>query len=176
MVSSNKAILRTVLVLSYIILIGLVVFGISALFSYLNTGADRSSMLHTEVKKIDQYLPHVEWSAMNNEGRAMDKTTLNALENDYLDAWYVKHVALMTNLKTGIDDYYTESARENIFKIIALNKAEGITIEETTLEHHLTLEFFSEDGQMAVITDRDVLEYKRISKADEIIMETQEVS
>ena len=176
MVTTSKFILRGVLILSYIVVIALVVFGISALFSYLNTGADRSSMLHTEVKKIDQYIPDVKWAALNNEGRVMDQTTLKDLENDYLDAWYVKHLALMTNLEAGINDYYTESARENIYNIIALNKPQGITIEGTTLEHYPTLEFFSEDGQMAVITDRNVIEYKRIYKADELVLETREKS
>ncbi|NNK70372.1 MAG: cellulase family glycosylhydrolase [Flavobacteriaceae bacterium] len=176
MVNTNKAILRVVLVLSYIVLIGLVVFGISALFSYLNTGADRSNMLHTEVKKIDQYLPDIEWSELNNLGREISQTTLNELENDYLDAWYVKHVAFMTNIETGIDDYYTESARENIFNIIALNKADSISIEGTTLSHQPTLEFYSEDGQLAVITDRNVLEFKRIYEADKMVLETREVS
>ncbi len=101
MVKTNKTILRSILVLSYVVIIGLVVFGISALFSYLNTGADRNSMLHTEVKKIDQYLPSVEWSPLNNEGRPIDQATLNSIENDYLDAWYVKYVAFMTNHETG---------------------------------------------------------------------------
>jgi hypothetical protein len=176
MTVNNKTILRSILILSYIVIIVLVVFGISALFSYLNTGADRNSMLHTEVKKIDQYLPTVRWSPLINEGRTMDKTTLNDIENDYLDAWYVKHVAFLTNLETGIDDYYTESARKNIVNIIDINKTENISIEATTLNHETTLEFFSEDGQLAVITDRNVVEYKRFYKNKEFQFETKEVS
>lgn len=176
MIGINRNILRSVLVLSYITITAIILFGISSLYSYLNTGADRSSMLHTEIKKIDQYLPKLEWSPLQNEGRSMDLQTLNDIENDYLDAWYIKHVAYKTNTKIGLDDYYTENARKNIFNNIELNISENISIEGTTLEHHLTLDFFSEDGQLIVLTDKDVVEYKRIYQNETIVVETTERS
>lgn len=176
MVGFNKNILRAILILSYIIIIALIISGLSALFSYLNTGADRSSMLHTEIKKVEQYLPKINWEPINNEGRFMDDENLKAIQNDYLDALYVKHLAYKTNKTDGIKDYYTDSARENIYDFIALNKAEKITVESTTLEHNPKLEFFSEDGQLAVITDKNVIEYKRIFKAKKLVLETTEQS
>lgn len=176
MVSINKNIMRTILIASYIMLVALIISGVSALFSYLNTGADRSKMLHTEIKKVEQYLPTINWEPLQNEGRPMDNENLNALQNDYLDAWYVKQIAYKTNKTAGIKDYYTDSARENLFAFIDLNKAQDITIEATTLKHNPTLEFFSEDGQMAVITDRNVIEYKRVFKANKLVLETTETS
>lgn len=176
MSKTNKNILRSVLLLSYVLLITVVIYGFGALYSYLNTGADRSKMLHTEVKQVDQYLPELKWASLTNEGRAMDAQTLTAIENDYLDAWYVKHVAFETNTKKGIDDYYTKSARQNIFNIIAINTDTKTTIEATTLEHHPTLEFFSEDGQLAVLTDHNVIEFKRIFKNETLISEITETS
>ncbi len=176
MVGLNKNILRTILITSYIVIVALLVSGVSAIFSYLNTGADRSTMLHTEIKKVEQYLPKMVWSPLNNEGRPMDSENLNAIQNDYLDAWYVRNVAYKTNLKEGIEDYYTEHARENLYQFIEQNTEEGITVESTTLEHHPTLEFFSEDGQLAVISDNNVVEYKRIFKDDNLVLETVEQS
>ncbi|ALJ06487.1 glycosyl hydrolase family 5 [Pseudalgibacter alginicilyticus] len=176
MVSINKNILRTILIASYILLIALIVSGISALFSYLNTGADRSTMLHTEIQKVEQYLPKLVWAPLLNEGRLMDQENLNALQNDYLDAWYVKQIAYKTNKTAGIKDYYTDSARKNLYDFIELNAANNITIEATTLKHHPTLEFFSEDGQLAVVTDRNVIEYKRVFKAEKMVLETTEIS
>ncbi|PWH82003.1 glycosyl hydrolase family 5 [Algibacter marinivivus] len=176
MTGINKNILRSVLVLSYIAIIALVLFGIGSLYSYLNTGADRSTMLHTEIKKIDQYLPKLEWAPLNNEGRPMDAQTLNALQNDYLDAWYVKHVAYKTNTLAGIEDYYTENARKNITAFVAQNKLNHIAIEGTTLEHHLSLDFFSEDGQLAVVTDKNVIEFKRVFENYTLQLETKEQS
>ncbi|WP_452227158.1 glycoside hydrolase family 2 TIM barrel-domain containing protein [Lacinutrix cladophorae] len=176
MVGLNKNILRTILIISYIMIVALIISGISAIFSYLNTGADRSTMLHTEIQKVEQYAPKLIWEPLNNEGRPIDNENLNALQNDYLDAWYVKQVAYKTNKTAGIKDYYTDSARENLYAFIHLNKSENTTIEATTLNHNPTLEFFSEDGQLAVITDRNVIEYKRIFKAEKLVLETTETS
>ena len=172
----NKNILRSLLLLSYLIIITLIIYGFGALYSYLNTGADRSTMLHTEVKQVDQYLPELEWAPLTNLGRPMDKQTLSEIENDYLDAWYVKLVAYKTNTTKGIDDYYTKSARKNIYNIIELNSNHKTTIDATTLEHHPKLEFFSEDGQLVVLTDHNIIEHKRIFKAGHLTLETNERS
>ncbi|WP_372754502.1 glycoside hydrolase family 2 TIM barrel-domain containing protein [Mariniflexile sp.] len=176
MVKTNKNILRSILILSYLAVIAFLVFGASAIFSYLNTGADRSKMLHTEIKKEAKYLPKIVWDSISNEGRPMDLQTLNSLEKDYLDAWYVKHICYLTNTTTGLEDYYTENARKNLFSFIEANKKEGIHIEATTLEHHPNLDFFSEDGQLAVLTDTNVVEYKTLYKKDSLAFETIEIS
>ena len=114
MVGPNRNILRTILIASYIMIVALIIYGVSAVFSYLNTGADRSTMLHTEIQKVEQYLPKVEWEPIQNEGRPIDDQTLNTIQSNYLDAWYVKQVAYNTNKIAGIKDYYTDSARENL--------------------------------------------------------------
>ncbi|WP_347924036.1 glycoside hydrolase family 2 TIM barrel-domain containing protein [Pontimicrobium sp. SW4] len=176
MVSFSRNIIRFILIASYVIIIALIISGISVLFGYLNTGADRSTMLNTEVKRIEQYLPKIEWSSLTNEGRPMDSENLKNIENDYLNAWYIQHIAFNTNSTKGINDYYTDNARINLFNLIELNKTEGVYIESTTLEHHPNLEFFSEDGQLAVITDKDVIEYKRVFKNNTLVLETTEVS
>ena len=85
-------------------------------------------------------------------------------------------MAYKSNATEGIEDYYTENARKNLYETIAYNTTGGITIEGTTLEHHPTLDFFSEDGQLAVLTDRDVVEYKRMYKDNVFVLETKEVS
>ncbi|AUP77638.1 glycoside hydrolase family 2 TIM barrel-domain containing protein [Flavivirga eckloniae] len=174
--SINKKIIRGILFLSYILIIGLITYGLSALFGYLNTGADRSTMLHTEIKKVEQFLPKIRWASLENEGRPMSDQTLAEIENDYLDAWYVKHVAYQTNARTGIKDYYTKNARKNLYNIINKNTEMGTTIKSTSLEHHPNLEFFSEDGHLIIITDKDVVEYKRIYKDKAFLLETKDVS
>jgi len=176
MVSLNKIILRTIIITLYLIIIVLIISGISALFSYLNTGADRSTMLHTKIKKVKQYTPKLTWEPIKNEGRVMDNETLKSIQNDYLDALYVMHVAYKTNTTDGIKDYFTDNARKNVYNFIELNTTKNIAIESTTLNHNLTLDFFSEDGQLAVITDRNVVEYKRIFKAKKLVLETTEIA
>lgn len=169
---THKTILRIALIVSFIIINALVIFGISALLTYLNTGADRHKMLHTEIKNRDQYLPKVIWDPILNEGRPMDTETLKTIEKDYLNALFVTHIAYSSNLIYGIDDYYTESARKNLIDIINLNKEQAVTISSTTLEHQLNLEFFSEDGQLVVLTDRNALEYKSVYKDDKLVRES----
>ncbi|MEO9570019.1 MAG: cellulase family glycosylhydrolase [Polaribacter sp.] len=176
MVKTNKRILRGVLMLTYLVIIGILLFLVSSVFSFLNTGADRSKMLHTEVKKVEQYLPKVTWVLDGNEGRKISQQKIKAVENDYLDAWYVKHIAYKTNTRVGIEDYFTESARENIYNILDYNKLNKISIESTTLKHNLDIEFFSEDGQLIVLKDKNALEYKKVFKDNKLILETTEVS
>ena len=176
MVKTNKQILRGVLMLTYVAIISVLLFLLSSVFSFLNTGADRSKMLHTEVKKVAQYLPKITWKDDGNVGRKISKQKLNAVQNDYVDAWYVKHIAYKTNTRVGIDDYFTKSARQNIYNILDYNKLNKITVESTTLEHNLDIEFFSEDGQLIVLKDTDALEYKKVFKDEKLILETTELS
>ncbi|MCL7754069.1 glycoside hydrolase family 2 TIM barrel-domain containing protein [Polaribacter sp. Z022] len=176
MKKTSKRILRITLMLTYIIIIGILLFLVSSIFSFLNTGADRSKMLHTEVKKIEQYLPKITWKNDGNEGREISKQKISAIKNDYIDAWYVKHIAYKTNTRVGIEDYFTESARKNIYNILDYNKKNNITIESTTLEHNLDIEFFSEDGQLLVLKDNDAVEYKKVFKDNVLVLETTEVN
>lgn len=172
----NNNILRVLVILVFLLINLLVIFGISSLISYLNTGADRSKMLHTEIQKEDQYLPKVTWSALNNKGKKINEQTLLDIENNYLDAWFIKNVAFKSNLIYGIDDYFTESARENLYNQLAFNQEEKVSIEGTSLEHNLTVEFFSEDGQLVALTDSNVIEYKQVFKNEKLITEVHEVS
>jgi hypothetical protein len=174
MVKADKNIMRSFLVLTYVVIISLLIFLISSAFTYLNTGADRSKMLHTEVQKIEQYLPKMNWIDDGNEGRPLDKQTLAKIENDYLDAWYVRHVVYQSNKTIGLDDYYTESARKNIVEFITRNQQENIFVNATTLSHTPNIEFFSEDGQLIMLKDENVVEYKQLYQNGELILETTE--
>ena len=152
--------------LTYLAIIGVLLFLVSSLYSFLNTGADRSKMLHTEVKKVEQYLPKVTWKDDGNEGRKISAQKIAAVQNDYLDAWYVKQIAYKTNTRVGIEDYFTKSARKNIYANLDYNKLNNTSIEATTLEHNLDIEFFREDGQLIVLKDTNAIEYKKVFKPE----------
>ncbi len=176
MVKTDKNIMRGLLVFSYIVIISMLIFLISSSFSYLNTGADRSKLFHTEVKKEENYAPKMVWATDGNEGRKVDAQTLLKIEHDYLDAWYVRNVAYKTNQTAGIADYYTDNARKNIFDFIEENKKQHISVEATTLLHQPNIEFFSEDGQLVVLSDKNVVEYKKLFKDGKFVMETTETA
>ncbi len=176
MVKTSKHIIRFIYFLLYIIAISILLFLISSLYSYLNTGADRSKMLHLEVKKIEQYLPKINWKEDGNIGRVMDDETLKNLENDYLDAWYVLHTSQNSNTKNGLKDYYTKNSRKKIYNNLEFNKKQNITIDGTTISHNLDVLFFSEDGQLIVLEDKNVLEYKSVYKKENFQFDTRELS
>ena len=158
----NRNLYRVFLVLSFLALNALILFAISSVWSYLNTGADRASILHLQEEKSSTYLPKITWDISTIKGRPIEKQTLSEIERDYLRAWQVRNIAYETNDTYGLTDYYTDSIRVKISKIIKLNTTNGVTLKTTTLEHHPKLDFYSADGKMVVFTDYDVRQYEEV--------------
>ncbi|WP_417886532.1 glycoside hydrolase family 2 TIM barrel-domain containing protein [Zunongwangia sp.] len=172
----TKNIYRAGLIITFIALNGLILFGISSVLAWLNTGADRTGMLHTEVLSKDVYLPKITWGDTVNPGRPMELQTLGEIQQDYLNAWYVKEVAYKTNNPYGIEDYYTDSSRVNLFETIAYNEENNIHFEATTLQHEPDLEFYSADGQLVVITDKNVIEYQEVYENNQKLFTHQDTA
>ena len=160
--SSRKNAYRVGLISSFIILNGLLLFGIGQLFAYLNTGADRSGMLQRSISLQENYTPHITWESTDNPGRSIEKQTLAALERDYKRSWYIHYFAFKHLSKEGIDDYYTKSAAQKLKAQIDFNQEQEISIVGTTLSHELSLDFYSADGQLAVFTDQHVRAYEQV--------------
>ena len=102
---NNRNTIRTLLISSFIVLNVLLLFGTNTVLEFLNTGADRTSMLHLEKETINTYLPKVTWEELNNVGREMEPNTLKTIEKDYLFSWYIKNKSLQNNKKEGIEDF-----------------------------------------------------------------------
>jgi hypothetical protein len=176
MVKTNKKIIRSLLIGMYLVIISILLFYTSSLYGFFNTGADRTTMLRTKKNKVAQYLPKINWANDGNEGRQISQQKKKEVLNNYLNAWHVKQIAYKTNTKELIKDYYTDNARKNVFEIIKYNTLKKTTITATSLIHNLDLEFFSEDGQLIVLKDSNVLEYKKVFKDGEKILESPEIS
>lgn len=172
----SKNIYRAILILTFVAVNTLILFGISSVLAFLNTGADRSSMLQTEIKKSDAYLPEIHWESLDNPGRPMETQSLEKIQKDYLNAWYIRNVAYKTNNPFGLEDFFTSDSRKNIFSTIDLNKSQNVTIESTTLSHQPKLEFYSADGQLVVFTDRNVVEYQKVFRNKELVAATEDTS
>ena len=155
----NKNLYRAILIVSFLAANALILFGLSSVFAYLNTGADRSTMLHTEIKSSRMYLPEITWDTTSYEGRPMESQNLKEIERDYLNSWYVKNLALSTNKRYGIADYYTDSSRVNIYNSIAYNAKNDLHFTSTTTNHEPKLLFYSADGQLVVFEDQNVIEF-----------------
>tara|TARA_R110000868_G_scaffold137115_2_gene350555 strand:- start:9234 stop:10772 length:1539 start_codon:yes stop_codon:yes gene_type:complete len=163
----NRNIYRGILIISFIAVNALILFGISSVLAYLNTGADRTSMLHLEVERDEVYLPLVTWDGVSNPGRSLEEQTQGEIERDYLSAWYVRNIAYKNNDYYGIEDYYTDSARVKLYQIIDYNLENDISITSTTLDHHLTLDFYSADGKLVVLEDKNVTSFRQVTKKGE---------
>ena len=176
MTINNKNNYRAILIVSFIAINVLVLFGISEVLGYLNSGADRSSMLHLDKETTNTYLPKITWESLENPGRKMENQTLKTLEKHYLFSWYIKNNALKNNTNEGVDDYFTENTRKNLQQIIKYNKAKKISIENTTIEHHPFLDFYSEDGQQVVFTDKNVVEFQNVYQNKKLISSVQDTA
>lgn len=175
-ISLHKNIIKGLLASLYIGISLLVVFGLSAVFTYLNTGADRNLMLYNKINETVHYQPNIAWNTQHVLGRQMDEVTLQEIEKDYLNAWYVKSIAFKKNRNKGLKDYYTKSALATLLEGIDHNLTNKINITSTTLNHNASIDFFSEDGQMVVITDSSVREHKRVYKNKKLQVATSEIN
>lgn len=167
----NKTLYRILIVTGFILINCGILFGISQVIAYLNTGADRSKMLHLDTARSRYYVPEVTWEAIENPGRSLEKANKQKIEEDYLDAWYVKNTAFLTGNDAGIFDHYTAAARAKVRGLIAQHQENNTYIESTTLSHHLTFEFYSTDGTLAVLTDRNVTGVERFFKNEQFLFE-----
>ncbi|WP_411029948.1 glycoside hydrolase family 2 TIM barrel-domain containing protein [Spongiimicrobium sp. 3-5] len=172
----NKNSYRAILILSFLAINALILFGISAVFSYLNTGADRSSMLHLEEVMDEVYVPKVAWNIDDYEGRPMEQHTLHEIEKDYRNAWYVRNMAFRYNDPKGISDYYTDSAQVKLKRSLTLNQSNETTIKGTTIEHNPELKFYSQDGTMVTFTDRDVISYQEVLANGQVILSLKDTT
>ncbi len=172
----SKNIYRVLLVASFLAINALILSGISALLAYLNTGADKSSMLHLEVPMEKVYAPKITWGTLDNPGRTMEKQTLQEIERDYLNAWHVRNVAYKKNDRYGVSDFYTDSARARIFEHIDLNIENNNSFHSTTLAHFPELDFYSEDGTLVVFTDKNVERYQEIYEGDSLLAQQKDTT
>ncbi len=171
MISRSKNLYRALLLTSFLVVNGAIIYGIAAGWSFLNTGADRSTMLHLSGTLEEAYFPQVTWDLDQQEGRPMELQTLSELERDYRNAWYVRSLGLLNNDRFGLDDYFTTDAREKLFRQLDLNIAEQITVKSTTLQHNPQLDFYSLDGKLVVLTDHNVQGYRQIFREGSLIYE-----
>ncbi|MGB5237664.1 MAG: cellulase family glycosylhydrolase, partial [Flavobacteriaceae bacterium] len=172
----KKNIYRAFLILSAVFIFGLVLLGISSGIAFMNSGADRSSILNLDVDMKTAYMPHVILEDGNNEGRAIDSTVFEKLQRDYLNSWYTRNEALKYNDPILLKDYYTDSAYVKLKRIIELNRSKGVSVEQTTLSHRISLDFYSADGRIAVISDRNVELFRKLYKDGQTVNKSKDTS
>lgn len=172
----SKNIYRGLLILSAVFIYGLVLLGISSAIAFMNSGADRSSILNLDADIKAVYMPHVIIEEGNNEGRAIDPAGFEKLQRDYLNSWYTRNEAFKFNDPILLKDYYTDSAYVKLKRIIELNRSNGVSVEQTTLTHRISLDFYSADGRLAVISDRNVELYRKLNIDGQAVSKSKDTS
>ncbi len=172
----NKLLYRSVILLAFLALNGFILFGISQILAYLNTGADTSKLLHLGTALKTDYIPHLQWTDIKNPGRPLEPYTQEKIARDYLDAWYVRQVAFNSGDPNGIEDHYTAMSRQKLYALLDENNAQDVRVESTTLSHHLSLEFYSADGTLAVLRDTNLERYQRVFKHDFLQFQGTEIA
>ncbi|QWX84748.1 glycosyl hydrolase family 5 [Cellulophaga sp. HaHaR_3_176] len=165
----NKTLYRTVIITTFVAMNALIISGIGSAWVFLNTGADRTSMLHLEVPMDEVYRPEIHWSNLENPGRPIEEQTLGEITNDYLNAWHVRNIAFKKNDYYGIEDFYTDSARVRLYDNIDLNIKNNNWYKRTTLKHNGDIDFYSTDGTMVVFKDHNVEEYQEIYTGESLL-------
>lgn len=160
-----KAILMTLFISANLLLL----VGISKTLDYLNTGADRSNILHLERAIKSSYEPETNWINTDNPGRELNPQLLENIRLDYLSAWQIKNQSLENNTTKGLKDYFTENPRKVIEQNIAFNKNNQISVKSTTLEHNIEIKLFSEDGQQVAFTDKNVISFEKYYKNNQLV-------
>ncbi|UZO82266.1 hypothetical protein NBT05_07260 [Aquimarina sp. ERC-38] len=89
----NKILYRALLLVSFIGINAALLFGIGKTFAFLNSGADRSSMLRIQDKEVAAYMPKLIWKDTLNPGRTLDPQALSDIATDYVNSWYTKNKA-----------------------------------------------------------------------------------
>ncbi|NNF73673.1 MAG: cellulase family glycosylhydrolase [Flavobacteriaceae bacterium] len=172
MISTNRILLISISAIFFVTVNIAIIFGIGSLVSYLNSGADRSQMLHANIARMVEYTPSVSWDLSNQSGKRIDNQSLGNIERDYLNAWYTRHLSLLSNSVDIFGDYYTDKAKSDLIALIENNRETGVKIEATTTSHDLKFDFLSTDGHLAVFTDRRVKEFQRVFKNEDLISQS----
>jgi hypothetical protein len=170
----NKILYKIFLFVSFILINFIILYGIGSVFSFFNKGANRTEILHLEKEPVDTYLPKVNWLNLENPGRIIDTNTVKNIEKHYLFSILTKNKGMNNNSLDLLKDFYTENKLLEYEKLFNFNKKNDVKIEATTLEHNISINYFSEDGTLVVFTDKKVVEYTNYFKKEKFIFSSQD--
>jgi hypothetical protein len=170
----DKNLQKIILITSFILLNLIIIYGIGSVLSFFNRGANRVEILHLEAEPIETYLPKVNWITPKNLEQKIDSNALKKIEKHYLYSILTKNKAMKTNSIDYLKDFYTENKIIEFEKIINFNKQNKINIESTTIEHHITINYYSEAGTLVVFTDEKQIEITNYYKDKNFIYASQD--
>ena len=167
----------TYLILSFILTLGLFLYGASQLLAYFESGADLKSILIIDTESVnDYYQPAVLWQyPIRNEGRKIENNTLEKITKNYVASYFYLYQAYKSGDTTGLHDYFTKKSRDHVQDLVRSLGTFGQSVRGTTISHNVRLDFYSADGAIATLTDK-MLSYEEHYYGDEIIVRRYDTS
>ncbi len=167
--SYNKNSYRALLLISFLAVNVLILVGISKTWTYFNSGAERSDMLHLGTGVTRGSKAEVVWQEGRSGGRPVSRQERNEIEKGYLLAWRSMERSLASNSVEWAADRFTDKALHRLERQLIHNSQEGVTVKGVTLEHHPKIEFYSADGKLVVIRDDRLVQYRETFLDDALL-------
>lgn len=141
----------------------LMIAGLAKVWFYFNSGADRSTLLNVPAILPETHVPKIKWLEDDAEiGREMEDYSRQIIMRDYIRGWYAQNISYMRNEPSGLKEYFTPAAFTKVlFELKKIEKS-NLQLQQTDIQHHIKLHFYSADGQIVSFTDKQLLLKQRI--------------
>lgn len=148
----------------------LILLGIGGIWTYLNTGADRSLLLQ-DVRQAQEYHQEVVWlepDAGQPDFQAYHKTRI---QEDYLTSWAYRIRAWSTRDPKWLRDVFTDSAYVKMAGLLDTGGPSGFRVDQINISHALRPVFMSADQTLAVIRDERATWFKQVFQDEQVLFE-----
>ncbi len=174
-IPTGRTIKQIIVISCFVAVNFLLVSLLSKIFYEFNSGADRSKLLHIDLKQNRYYQPKVNFDHLDTEGREPNKENIVSIREDYLRSWYVRKYAFKSNNLKAFEDFYTDSAQAKIKRSLLQNIKDSLSIHSTSTDHEVHIKFFSKDGTVVYLEDNGVKERSYFFKKDQFLYQQNTV-
>ncbi len=131
------------------------IYGIGALITYFNTGADPAAALNIHPNVPLDWPVNVEWLPDDADtGRELEPFIRENIEAAYIRAWLQQGFSYTKGEPHGLKTYFTGPALAMVEDNINHVAEQDLLLQQVATDHLLQLHFYSADGTIAVFTDR----------------------
>jgi len=148
--NSNKLISRVLYGIIYLLISGVVIYGLGQLLEYFNKGA--TNPIYNSNSELFELAPsEILWLEDDSDIKGpMNPYLRKDIEKAYAKAWQVKNLSIYHNKDLGLKEHYTEPLQE---KIKSNFKSAKDSINVLSESHNLKLHFVSLDKQIVSFSD-----------------------
>lgn len=148
-----------------IVAVCILVFSIALLaqiWAYFNKGADRSTALNLQQLNNNSFIQEVSWlPSFSFHGRVPGEYNRAEIIRAYLGSWMQQEISYLTGDTNRLVDYYNPELLPEITNKVKALKDQHVLLQQVDLDHHISMNFFSADGQIAAFSDEQVLILQR---------------